>query len=219
MAIIGGPNPFLVTTDPVTGTRIDRIRLTATLNLACYPVHDGRFLWLTRLTTQTVTPLDLSTLTKGSTVNIGTNPVGIWHDGRFLWKISSTGVVGHIDLETATTIETFSLPADVYVGLTGNTRFLWTRDTTTTSIKQIDRFTGTIVDSFTSPANAADLHFDGRFLWILTGLSTVQGTIKQYDPFTGTELGSFNVTNYGLSDGPTGLCGDGRFLYNTELIQ
>jgi hypothetical protein len=219
MPIVGGPNPFIVITDPVEGKRIDRIVLSATLNLSCFPACDGREILITRLTTQTVTPYYLETNTKGSTINIATNPVGIWKDGRFLWKISSTGSLVQVDLATATILDTIALPADVYAGLTGDGRFLWTMDTTSGNVAQIDPITGTIVGTFTRPTNSTDLHHDGRFLWFLTGAASTQGTIKQYDPATGTEIGSFNVTNYGLSDGPVGLCGDGRYLYNTELIQ
>lgn len=219
MPIIGGPQPLLRTLDPVTGKIMATDVLSLTLNINCFPAHDGRFLWLTRLTTQTVTPYYLDTLTKGTPVNIASNPVGIWVDKRFLWKISAAGVLVQVDLETGTILDTINLPVDVYSGLTGEGRFLWTMDTTTGNVDQIDTSTGTIEGIFTRPANATDLHHDGRFLWFLTGAASTQGTIKQYDPTTGTLLDTFNITNYGLSSTPTGLTGDGRLLYNTELIQ
>lgn len=215
MAIVVTANPYLVTTDPVTGTRILRIQL-ATLNAGVYPAYDGRFLWVSRLTTLTVTPIDLTTNNQGTPVNISTNPVGFWLDKRFLWKISSAGNLVQVDLSTGTGMDTITLPASTYLGLTGDSRFLWTTDTT--NVVQIDPATGTVVGAFTKPTNAVDLHFDGRFLWILTGALSTQGTIKQYDQVTGTEIGTFNVTNYGLSETATGLTGDGRFLYNTERI-
>lgn len=214
MPVIGFPTPYLETWEPTTGTRAHRESL-GSINGNVYPAHDGRYILLTRLTTQTVTPFDLSTNTQGSTINIGTNPVGIWYDGRFLWKISSGGVLGRMDLETSTVIETISLPVDVYSGLTGFKRFLWTMDLTTGNVDQIDTTTGTIVGTFTKPANASDLYHDGRFLWFHTGDSGVQGTVKQYDPATGTLMNTFNVTNYGLNDLPNGIDGDGRFLYLT----
>lgn len=219
MGVISGPSPWFVTTDPSTGTRVHRFHLSSSFNLSVYPAHNGRFVWLTRLTTQTVTPFDLVTQTFGSTISIGTNPAGIWVDDRYLWDIASTGVIRKVDLAVGTVIETISLPADVYIGLTGDKRFLWSMDLTTGSVIQIDPETGTIEGGFTKPADATDLHHDGRFLWIITGAAGVQGTIKQYDPSTGTQIGSFNITNYGLSDSPLGITGDGRFLYNTELIQ
>ena len=221
MPIIGGAEPFLKTYDPVTGARINNFRLSTTIGLSCYPTIDGRVIWISRLTTQTVTPFYLETETKGSTVAIGANPVGIWYSPteRLLWKISAAGAISTVDMETGTITDAISLPVDVYKGLTGDSRFLWTLDLTTGSVKQVDRLLSTVVDGFTQPTDAADLHFDGRFLWIVTGAESIQGTIKQYDPFTGTEVGSFNITNYGLSSGPIGITGDGRFLYVTDLVQ
>jgi streptogramin lyase len=219
MAIVAGPKARIVTIDPVAQTRMHLFQLTTTNNLIVYPAFNGRWIWLTRLSTSNVVPFDLETQTTGTAISVSTNPVGIWDDGRFLWTLAATGALRRIDLETGTVIESISLGADVYQGLTGDKRFLWVMDTTTTSVIQVDRETGTVVNSFTRPANAADLHHDGRFLWILTGAVGVQGTIKQYDPETGTQLGSFNITNYALTDSPAGLTGDGRFLYNTEIIQ
>lgn len=218
MGIIGGANPYINTYDPVTGTRIHRFRLSATIGIACYPACDGRCVLITRRTTQTVTPLYLETQTFGKTISIGTNPVGIVYDGRFLWNISSAGALGHVDLATGTTIETASLTASSYLGLTHDKRFIWTIDVTNSLVQQVDPSTGTIVGGFTMPSNAKDLHHDGRFLWILTGAGSVQGVIRQYDPTTGTECGAFNITNYGTTDTPTGITGDGRFIYHTELI-
>lgn len=219
MGVISGPQPYIVTTDPISQTRVHRFRLSTAFNLTCFPAHNGGVIWLTRLTTQTVTPFDLIEQTLGSTINIGSNPSGIWVDDRYLWDMASTGVIRQVDLDSGTVIGTISLPASTYRSITGDGRCLWSMDSTAGNVIQIEPNSGTIIGTFTSPADASDLHHDGMDLWILTGASGVQGTIKQYDPDKGTQIGSFNVTNYGLSDGPGGLCGDGRYLYNTEQIQ
>lgn len=217
MGVVAGPKARLLTLDPVTGNRINLFQLTSNNNLVVYPACNGRIIWLTRLTTNNVVPLDLESLTFGTAISIGTDPVGIWDDERYLWSLSSAGVLRRIDLATGTTIESISLTAGTYGGITGDKRYLWVMNAT--NVLQVDRETGTIVGSFTKPTNAKDLHHDRRFLWILTGANSTTGTIKQYDPVTGTQIGSFNITTYGLSDNAAGLTGDERYLYSTELVQ
>ncbi len=223
MGIVAGPKALLRTVDATSETIVSQTQLTTTNNLSVYPAHDGRFLWLTRLTTNTVTPFDLETLTFGTTVNINTNPVGICIDGRFLWSIIGAGTLRQGDLETGTIVDASSLPASTYRGLTcgihKGERFFWTIDITAGTAVQFDPYTSTVIGTFTAPANPVDLHFDGRYLWFLTGAAGVQGRIRQFDPETGTSVGLFNVRNYTISDSPVGICGDSRFLYHTELVQ
>lgn len=217
MPIIGGPQPYIVISDPYKGTRILRDRVSTTIGISSYPAFNDRYVWLSRIVTQTVSPYDLKSKLRGTPINIGSNPVGIWINGRILWKISSAGSLVPVDLFNGSVGDAITLPASTYAGLTGNGRKLYTMDST--DVIEIDVNKQTTNALFAKPSNAKDLHHDERWLWILTGASSVQGVIRQYDPNKGTESsGSFNITNYGISDSPTGLTGNGRYLFNTELI-
>lgn len=184
-----------------------------------YIFHDGRTLWIGALAgANTITPRHLETNTNGTSINIGHAPLGLWYDGRLLWSIVAAGTLRQIDLTTATIVNTITLPVGTYVGLTGDKRTIWTINTTSGNIEQYDPETGTLLGGFTHPANPKDLHYDGRFLYVLTGDISTTGTIKTFDPSTGTQTHSADTTVYTVTDFADGLCGDGRFLYAVENV-
>lgn len=220
MGVIDAADVYLQFWEVATGT-IARAPLQLTTNaaLTIMPYFDGEFLWLTRVSgTSTVTPLNLATNILGASVALSQNPAGIWSDRNFLWNLASTGSLRRHDLSVATNSETFALAVSTYTGLTGSDDALWTINTVSGNVEKYDQATLTLGPTFTAPSDAVDLHYDGEFLWILTGAPGVQGTIKKYDPTTGTQISSNNIRNYGLLGDAIGITGDGEFLYYVELF-
>jgi hypothetical protein len=154
-----------------------------------------------------------------SGLNVGSAPAGIFHDGRFVWVLVSTGSVLKIDYEAGTVIETIALTASSYRGLTGDGRYFWIADLTGGNIQQYDKGF-TLIDTFTAPSEVRDLFFDGRFLFILTGNSGSTGSIRQYDPIVGTQIDAMTLATYGTlpAERANGLTGDGRYLWLAEQL-
>lgn len=101
---------------------------------------------------------------------------GLVHDGRHFFSVSKNSNLIHQFDQNGNTIGSFAIKASSY-GLDSDGRYLYTVSRSDNTLNWYDPSTGTLIGSFTAPANATSVTLDGRHIWIFdTG-----GSFYQYD--------------------------------------
>lgn len=218
--VINQKRTFLQQWDAVSQTMVSQYTIQPSQNRNVWCHFDGRYMNITNMTSLNVRQYVISTngLQFAGVIPIGINPFGLWGDGRFFWAITSAGVLHRIDPKTGTTIETITLTAGIYRGLSGDGRFLYTYDDTPTFVIVIDPSTGTEVSRFNVVNNTQGVHVDGRYLWVHRGIQNQVGRVAQYEIPEGRFIKQFTVFNqYPNTSGSNacGITGDDRFLWIT----
>jgi hypothetical protein len=216
MGIVAQPDLYFTKYDLKKRRQIGPRRSLLADQRSCCLHLTNRWFYISNLTTATITKMDgrFNVPRTIKTFSVTGNPEGMWGRGRYLWKLSAAGTVHKIDMKTGRIVDTLTISGS-FRGLTGNYRYCWTINNTSGNVEKYDRKKSwALVDgSFTAPSNSRDLHYDSRWLWILTGADSVQGTIKKYDQKIGTQIRSFNTILYGLSETAYSITGGKRFAY------
>jgi len=156
----------------------------------------------------------------GDVIDQFTYPVGErWRDMVFIGDAMYAVQLGEtniyeVDPTDGTILATLPITgATAYIGLAWDGEGFWIDDYSTNTIYKINRYDGTVIDSFAAPGTLPyGLTWDGTYLW---NIDTTAKTIYKLNPETGAVVDSFTVPT---TEGHVrGLAFDGRLLwYSSE---